>query len=224
MKERKYQRKLPGSGDHLGLFIKKPYSTGKVSDPEKMEEAMKEWFEMMSFDPELLLSETEEFFVQLVEDYGINIKKPYSFCDMYKTGKQSQGDIVTVVKSKAISLIGDDQEIITLAVKILECCYSLRRAITGENISGIIRGAMLLQHNITVYQLVPWERPARVGEAQIEAGHKGTKYTETEKSNWLERYKKLSAEGHSDRSAAAIIESETSATFSSIRHHISKKK
>ena len=128
MKKRKYQRKLPGRGNHLGLFIKETYSTEKVSDPDKMEAALKE---LLLFDPEPMLSECEQFFIELLDD---------------------------------LKTITCDPKIMFRASKILEYCDSLRRAIENVNVSEIVRRSMFLQHHITAYQLIPWERPARVGE------------------------------------------------------------
>jgi len=169
MKKETIQPRIGKDGKYLSIFIMEKWFLESSDKPEDIQEGLKEMAERTAFVPEEVIAECQKFFIQVIEDHGIEIKKPYNFRDFYQLNNNSEGDITFLVKQD-LGMEAWELEHLGMAAKILERCYILRGAIDEKNISQIVRWAMLLQVTIDRYNFKQWELPARVGIGRILSG------------------------------------------------------
>ena len=172
IKKRTSQRKLGRDGKYRGIFKREIRSVDSEDNPAEVIKGLSEIALRSSFDPGERLEYIEEFFVSIIEDHGIEVKKPYSYQDAYPVGDESEGTIAALVASR-IESGSPGLEPVGLAGDILTYCYLLRGHIKDKNISEITRWSMQLQRKIDQYSFAQWELPARIGEAVSIGGEKG---------------------------------------------------
>lgn len=193
MKKKIIQRTIKRNGKECkGIIGKEVTHYDLMNKSEGMEERLKKYAKSTQFDPEIYLSETEEFFILVLEESGFIIKKPFNYFDPYLI----DGDKITFYESdknpinrenslalvgKSISLISEvvkrklnneawDLEPTGRAANILMQCAILRSHIDKKNIQEIMRWSMSLQENITSFNFSPWEELARRGDNQSLSG------------------------------------------------------
>jgi len=170
MKIKTIQPRIGKGGKHLSIFKKEMRSSGKISDPAKMEDFFKEF--VANPTPSLLetINRYEEHALAIIEKHGYQFNKPYSFFDVYK---HDRGEYLLTAKVKAE--IGTDDWSMTYpgrAAQILSHCQQLRSSMEGGNLENTAHHAMLLQQEVDHLNFMQWDLPAREGERLINIGIK----------------------------------------------------
>jgi hypothetical protein len=171
MKIYTYRRRIGEGGKYNSFFEKEVPDFGNT--PQSWEKAFAELYaEENKFDPIKFIKWTEEYFVCVIRDFGIEVKQPYNYRDLYEyefNGKKGRAVIDQLIRQKLNSPTWD-HEPLGRASDILAACYDLRLRIEGQNISEIVRFSMLLQRKISDFYFEPLDLAAQIGESRQGSG------------------------------------------------------